>query len=140
MALAAALPTALPAVAQTAASDLAAFLAVSSLVTGIAADRLTGLTDALLAAFRGQGQALEELASLARQSPDANFSAAIRGTPLENVARALATAWYTGTVGTGPDARLLSYDDALVWLAAGMEAVPGQCAGEFGAWAEPPNS
>jgi hypothetical protein len=57
---------------------------------------------------------------------------------MEPVAKALAAAWYTGTVGVGASSRLVSYDDAMAWKAVDYEAVPGMCAGEFGFWSEPP--
>jgi hypothetical protein len=118
--------------------DRAAFLTASSLATGLPADQLTGLTDALLPLFQTQGPALLQLAALARGQGSADLAAAIRGTPMEPAAKALAAAWYTGTAGSGATATLLSYEDALAWKAAGYDAVPSQCAGEFGAWAEPP--
>lgn len=118
--------------------DRAAFLEASSLATGMPPETLTGLTDPLFAAFQAQGPALLQLAALARQTPPGDLAAALRDTPMEPLARALAAAWYTGTIGAGPAARLLSYEDALSWKATGFEMVPGQCAGEFGFWSEPP--
>lgn len=122
--------------------DRAAFLDASGLVTGVKPADLTGLADALFAVFQSQGaatgEALGQLAALARTTPPANLAAAIAGTSLEPAAKALAAAWYTATVGSGPAARLLSYDDALAWKVAGFDATPGVCAGEFGFWAEPP--
>ncbi len=114
--------------------DKAAFLDASSAATGMPADALVGMTDALFAAFQAQGPAVQELAALARRTPPDDFAAAIKGTPLEPVARGLAGAWYTGMAGP----RLVSYEDALSWKVAGFEAVPGQCAGEFGVWSQPP--
>ena len=116
------------------ALDRAAFLDASGLVTGMPAESLTGLTDALFEAFRAQGPVVLQLAALARQTPPADLGAAIRGTPMEPVARALAASWYTGTLGP----KLLSYEDALSWKVAGLESVPGQCAGEFGFWSDAP--
>ncbi len=128
-----------PGLAATQATlSKADFIAASSLATGMEPDKLTGLGDALFAAFQTQGPALLQLAALARATPPADLAAAIKGTPMEPAARALAAAWYTGTVGSGPAARLLSYEDALAWKAIGFEATPGICAGEFGFWAEPP--
>jgi hypothetical protein len=120
------------------ALDKAAFLEASSLATGLEPAKLTGMTDALLAAFQAQSPTLLQLATLARVTPPADLAAAIKGTPMEPVARALAAAWYTGTLGTGANARLLSYEDAAAWKAAGYEAVPGMCAGEFGFWSDAP--
>ena len=118
--------------------DKAAFLDASGLVTGVKPADLTGLSDTLFALFQSQGEALGQLAALARATPPANLAASIAGTPMEPAAKALAAAWYTATVGAGPSARLLSYEDALAWKVAGFDATPGLCAGEFGFWAEPP--
>ena len=118
--------------------DRAAFLEASSLVTGVESAKLTGLTDALLAVFRAQAPVVVELAALARGAPPADLAATIKGTPMEPVAKALAAAWYTGTVGGGASAILLSHEDALAWKVAGYDAVPGMCAGEFGFWSEAP--
>lgn len=140
LALLAGLAALRPGLAQAdgAGLDRAAFMQASSLVTGMEAGKLGGLADALLAAFQAQGPALLQLAALARATPPDDLAAAIHGTAMEPAARALAAAWYTGTLGAGPSATLLSYEDALAWKAAGFDAVPGQCAGEFGAWADPP--
>jgi len=118
--------------------DRAAFLDASGLVTGVKPAELTGLTDALLAVFQSQAEAIGQLATLARTTPIANLVAAIAGTPMEPAAKALAAAWYTATIGTGASTRLLSYEDALAWKVAGFDATPGLCAGEFGFWAEAP--
>ena len=118
--------------------DRAAFLDASGLVTGVKPAELTGLTDALLAVFQSQGEAVGQLAALARGTPPANLAAAVAGTPMEAAAKALAAAWYTATVGAGPAAKLLSYEDALAWKVSGFDATPGLCAGEFGFWSEPP--
>ena len=81
--------------------DKAAFLDASGLVTGVAPKELTGLTDALLTVFQAQGDAIGQLAALARATPPADLARAIAGTPMEPVAKALAAAWYTATVGSG---------------------------------------
>lgn len=118
--------------------DKVAFLDASSLVTGMEKAKLTGLTDALLAVFQPQAPVVLDLAIMARGAQPADLGAAIKGTPMEPVAKALAAAWYTGTVGSGATATLLSYEDAVAWKAAGYAAVPGLCAGDFGFWSQPP--
>ena len=123
--------------AAQSALDRAALLDASSLATGIEPAQLTGMVDAILEAFQGQAALVQQLAALTRIAPP-DLAAAIKGTPMEPVTRALAAAWYTGTLGTGPTARLLSYEDAAAWKALAYEAVPGMCAGEFGAWSEKP--
>lgn len=124
------------AVQAQAALDKRAFLEASGMVTGVKPGELTGLTDALMAMFQAQGETIGQLAALARATPPGNLAAAIAGTPMEPVAKALAAAWYTGTVG----GTLLSYEDALAWKVAGFDATPGLCAGEFGFWADAPTS
>lgn len=121
-----------------AALDKAGFMAASGLVTGVEPAQLTGLGDALFAAFEAQRLVIVQLAALARTVPAVDLAVAVRGTPMEPVARALAAAWYTATVGSGAGARLISYEDALAWKVAGYDATPGMCAGEFGFWAEKP--
>lgn len=122
--------------------DRNAFLEASGLVTGVKPTELTGLTNALMAVFQAQGDSVGQLAALARAThpsdPAADLAAAIAGTPMEPVAKALAAAWYTATVGSGEPASLLSYEDALAWKVAGFDATPGLCAGEFGFWADAP--
>lgn len=117
-----------------AAIDRAAFLQASSLATGVPANELTGMADALLAAFRDQSPAITQLIAFGGKGAPADIAAAVHGTPLEALCRQLAAAWYTGIAGT----KLVSYEDALAWKVAGYTAVPGECGGEFGAWADPP--
>ena len=62
--------------------DRAAFLDASGLVTGVKPAELTGLTDALIAVFQSQAEAIGQLATLARTTPPANLAAAIAGTPM----------------------------------------------------------
>lgn len=116
----------------------AAFLDASGLVTGVEPTKLTALTDALLAVFEAQRPVILRLAALTHATPPADLTAAIAGTPMAPVAKALAAAWYTATIGTGATTHLISFEDALVWKVAGFDSTPGSCAGEFGFWAEPP--
>ena len=45
--------------------------------------------------------------------------------------------WYTGVYTIEYKPRLATHTGALVWSALGMPA-PGTCAGQFGAWSQPP--
>jgi Membrane bound FAD containing D-sorbitol dehydrogenase len=45
--------------------------------------------------------------------------------------------WYTGVYTIDGKPRLATHTGALVWSALGMPA-PGTCAGQFGAWSQPP--
>jgi hypothetical protein len=45
--------------------------------------------------------------------------------------------WYTGVYTMDGKPRLATHTGALVWSALGMPA-PGTCAGQFGAWSQPP--
>jgi fructose 5-dehydrogenase small subunit len=45
--------------------------------------------------------------------------------------------WYTGVYTIDDKPRLATHPGALVWSALGMPA-PGTCAGQFGAWSQPP--
>jgi hypothetical protein len=45
--------------------------------------------------------------------------------------------WYTGVYTLDGKPRLATHTGALVWSALGMPA-PGTCAGQFGAWSQPP--
>jgi hypothetical protein len=118
--------------------DKTGFLRVSSLVTGFPVAQLTGLSDPLFATFQAQAAVLLQIDALSRTTPSDGFIAAIAGTPLEPACQLLASAWYTGMLGAGRNAKVISYDDALAWPAAGFETTPGSCAGEFGFWAEAP--
>ena len=45
--------------------------------------------------------------------------------------------WYTGVYTIDGKPRLATHTGALVWSALGVPA-PGTCAGQFGAWSQPP--
>jgi hypothetical protein len=115
----------------------AEFLQISSLVTGFPVAELTGLADPLFAAFQAQSALLLQILAVGRRTPPEGFLVALAGGPLEAACQQLAGAWYTGILGMGRNARMVSYDDALSWRAAGYDVTPGSCAGDFGAWAEP---
>jgi hypothetical protein len=115
-------------------ADRTAVVRASAAVTGFDPAALAPMLDAVAIAFRDHGPALAELADIAGRVPPGAFAGAVRGTALEPLARQLAEAWYGGASG----GRVLSYEDALAWPAAGLSSVPGQCAGAFGAWSEPP--
>jgi hypothetical protein len=124
-------------------SDAEAFRHLSAALTGMPAENLPGFGEALrqsLAASAQQKAGLEALLALARTATPEALRSALHGTALEPLARAVAAGWYTGTLGAGGGARVLSYEDALVWRAAGYDSAPSLCGGEFGHWSEPPSS
>lgn len=83
--------------------------------------------------------ALARLAQTVQANPGAAMDAAIRAQGLDTLANTLVAAWYSGVVpraGGGEDLAL--YTDALVWTAIGYVGPMGQCRGETGYWARPP--
>jgi Membrane bound FAD containing D-sorbitol dehydrogenase len=53
--------------------------------------------------------------------------------------REIIVSWYTGTYDVRGERRLATHTGALQWRAMGV-AVPGACAGRFGAWSQPPRA
>ena len=53
--------------------------------------------------------------------------------------REIIAAWYTGTHNVGGQRQVATHVGALKWRSLGIPA-PGQCAGRFGAWSQPPVS
>jgi hypothetical protein len=124
-------PTALFAAAEV---TPAAFLAFSERVTGV-----TGLdaevAETILGGFLATGHG-DELAILVAEPGD-SF------TPL---ADAVVAAWYSGLVatpaagGTGTEETVADFTGALVWQALTYTKPFGECGGETGYWADPPEA
>ena len=53
------------------------------------------------------------------------------------ISRTIIEWWYTGVYSVDGKPRLATHAGALMWSALGMPA-PGTCAGQFGAWSQPP--
>jgi hypothetical protein len=110
--------SAVPAAAAQAAMPAAQFAALSKAVTGYAfydrraaAAMLSALTAAVGAAN------IARLAQLAASTPAAQFGPALRAANLEAAAETVIAGLYTGMVNTPRGARVVSYDQALVWQA-----------------------
>jgi hypothetical protein len=112
--------------------DSQTFLAVSKAITGhgelnpVTASRIFSAMRELDPAFAGHTAALGTLAR-GNLAPAALLDAA---TPLglRDTALAIVAAWYTGTVGKGPRARLISYREALMyWPVRDALTVPTYC-------------
>jgi len=72
------------------------------------------------------------------QDPPALMKAA-QAAGLDDAARALTTAWYTGTVGSGPKAEVVAYADALMyWPVRDAMAPPTYCLAGPASWVQPP--
>lgn len=112
--------------------DTQAFLAVSKALTGH--DDLNPQTAGrLLQAMRDDNAAFADkaaaLAVLAKGTlaPNAYLEAA-KPLGLRDTALAIVAAWYTGTVGSGPRARLIAYKEALMyWPVRDALTVPTYC-------------
>jgi hypothetical protein len=119
---------ALPAAAP-AAFGIREFLALSQRLTGKASldERLAAIYLEALLAVPGNAEVLARLARRSRTRTPAELG--LEATVVEW--------WYTGAYEVGGARRVATHDGALMWQALGRNP-PGTCAGEFGAWARPP--
>jgi hypothetical protein len=63
------------------------------------------------------------------------LDAALRSNPLRDDLMGIIAAWYTGAVGTGPQAKAVTYGEALMYApAADGSHNPGFCAGATNSW------
>lgn len=126
-----------PAIAAEQAIDLDGFRDLTAALTGYS-PRDAALPNLFLDAFASDAMELARLHAIVRQTPEEGWEAAIAAAGLEPLASALVQSWYTGTVGDGPEERVLTYLDAFVWYACGYTKPPSRCDTNFGAWADPP--
>jgi hypothetical protein len=64
------------------------------------------------------------------------LDAALRNNPLRDDLMGIIAAWYTGAVGTGPQAKAVTYGEALMYApVADGSHNPGFCAGATNSWA-----
>jgi hypothetical protein len=87
-------------------------------------------------AFTSKLALLEQFARR-RQITDVDaLDAALRNSPLRDDLMFIIAAWYTGAVGTGPQAKAVTYGEALMYapIADGSHN-PGFCAGATNSWA-----
>lgn len=57
---------------------------------------------------------------------------------VRQLAKSIISIWYSGQFGTGEEARVLAYEEALAWPATGYAKAPGSC-GVFGDWTAKPD-
>ena len=80
------------------------------------------------------------LAELVRSAAPQDVDQLVASSGLADLAKSIASVWYSGLLGTGDTARVLAYEEALAWRATGFAKAPGTC-GEFGDWiAKPPSA
>lgn len=131
-----------PGVTAQAPLHAVAFRRLCAALTGFPEGDMPRFVDEIRQALSAPGPqraGLDAMLNLARDAPTADAVwQGLRGTPLEPLARALTAALYTGTFQRGDQARVVSYEDALVWPAADYVSAPSLCGGEFGHWSDPP--
>lgn len=115
-----------------------AFHDLTLALTGYA-PRDPSMVDAFHEAFSAELTQLERLYELLVSNPEReDWPKAIEDAGLSALAEQLIAAWYTGIVGEGEAARVITYIDAFVWYAVGYTKPPSTCDTDFGAWAERP--
>ena len=130
-----------PQVLAQGALSPAQFASLSKSVTGYAfADRrVAAAVMSALAAAIGAAQ-LSRLAQLASSTPSDRLAPALQTAGLASAAETVVAALYTGTVNTPRGARVISYDQALVWQALAWTKPNAFCGGETNYWAAPPST
>ena len=131
---------------QNAAGASSAFIPISTqafhdLTLALAgyAPRDPSMVAAFHDAFSDELTQLEQLYQLLVAEPDReDWSKAIDNAGLSRLAEQLIAAWYTGIVGRGDAAQVVTYIDAFVWYAVGYTKPPSTCDSDFGAWANRP--
>jgi len=115
-----------------------AFRDLTLALTGYA-PRDPSMVDAFQDAFSQELIQLEQLYRILVSAPERDdWPKAIADAGLTPLAEQLITAWYTGIVGEGEAARVVTYLDAFVWYAVGYTKPPSTCDTDFGAWAMRP--
>lgn len=116
----------------------AAFHDLTLALTGYA-PRDPSMVEAFHDAFSQELTQLEQLYQLLVSEPERDgWPKAIEDAGLSALAEQLVAAWYTGIVGDGEGARVITYLDAFVWYAVGYTKPPSTCDTDFGAWANRP--
>ncbi len=115
-----------------------AFHDLTLALTGYA-PRDPSMVDAFHDAFSHELTELQQLYDILVAEPDRDdWPKAIEDAGLSALAGQLMAAWYTGIVGEGEAARVITYIDAFVWYAVGYTKPPSTCDTDFGAWATRP--
>lgn len=132
-----------PARAAAQAAGAPAFIPISAqafhdltlALTGYA-PRDPSMVEAFRDAFSQELTQLEQLYQILVSAPDRDdWPKEIEDAGLSALAEQLIAAWYTGIVGAGEAARVITYIDAFVWYAVGYTKPPSTCDTDFGAWA-----
>jgi hypothetical protein len=110
------------------------FVAINGL-----APRDPSLSEAFFESFKEELADLKLLCDIVLQSPESEWPTRISAAKLDALAESLILAGYTGTVGEGSNAKVITYLDAFVWYACGYTKPPSQCDWNFGAWAVAPD-
>ena len=115
-----------------------AFHDLTLALTGYA-PRDPSMVDAFHDAFLQELTQLQQLYDILVAEPDRDdWPKAIEDAGLSALAEQLIAAWYTGIVGEGDAAQVITYIDAFVWYAVGYTKPPSTCDTDFGAWAVRP--
>jgi hypothetical protein len=77
------------------------------------------------------------IAELMNSATTQDVDRLVASSGLQDLAKSIVSAWYSGLLGTGDGTRVLAYEDALAWRATGYAKAPGTC-GEFGDWMSRP--
>jgi D-sorbitol dehydrogenase-like protein len=117
----------------------AQFSALSGALAGYAYSdrRVAAAMLSALAAAVGAAN-LARLARLASSTPAPQLGAALKAANLEAASETVIAALYSGTVDTSRGLRVVSYDQALVWLALPWTKPNAFCGGETNYWASAP--
>jgi hypothetical protein len=116
-----------------------AFRDLTLALTGYA-PRDPSMVGAFQDAFSGELTQLQQLYRILVSEPERDdWPKAIADAGLAPLAEQLIAAWYTGIVGEGEAARVITYIDAFVWYAVGYTKPPSTCDTDFGAWARRPS-
>ena len=113
---------------ETIATD--AFRALSARLTGAAVADLDAAT---------AGKLLDGFVAAGRGS-DLALLAADPGTNVGTTANEIVAAWYSGTYTTPGGPAAIDVTQALLWNALDFTKPPGECGGETGYWADPPQT
>src|SRR5271165_2444536 len=96
------------------------------------------LGDAIQNGLAGEHAAeeLRRIAELLQAATPEEVERLFAGSGLQELAKSIVSAWYSGKLGTGEETRVLAYEEALAWRATGYAKAPGTC-GVFAEWTAP---
>ncbi|MGE0680179.1 MAG: sugar dehydrogenase complex small subunit [Candidatus Binatia bacterium] len=83
--------------------------------------------------------ALTKLVELMETTPPDKIDPQLAAAHLDQLAKSIVAAFYSGQIVQGNETQFVTYWDALVWQAVkSFTKPPGICGGSFGYWADPP--